>query len=332
VVWEWAFGDLTGEDSGSHPFAEKREKMGHPSLSLCRGETLREDDDDWGFGMKIGVSAFAWTTKVNDKHLVLLGEIREHGIEGFEVPMFDPAELDAGRIGRAIEASGLECTVCAILPAGVNPISADAEVRAKALDHLKRCVRTAAELGAKALGGPVYAPIGYLAGRRRNEDEWTWAVECFQRLGEVLEENEVALNIEPVNRAETFFLNTAQETVAFCEAVGNERIGILIDTFHANIEEKNQAAAVRTAGGRLKHVHASENDRGLLGSGHVDFPGIVKALREIGYDGYLMIEGFGYAKDEAHSLGALWGDLNVTPEMIAFEGAAYLRSLIERGV
>jgi D-psicose/D-tagatose/L-ribulose 3-epimerase len=281
--------------------------------------------------MKVGVSAFVWTTKLSDKHLGLLGEIREHGIEGFEVPMFDPAELDVGRIRRAIERSDLECTVCAILPAGVNPISADVDIRAKSLEHLKRCVRTAAELGARAMGGPLYAPIGYLPGRRRNDDEWKWAVECFQRLSEVLEENNMTLNIEPVNRSETFFLNTAQETVAFCEAVGNERIGILIDTFHANIEEKNQAAAVRTAGKRLKHVHASENDRGLLGTGHVDFPGIVKALDEIRYDGYLMIEGFGYAKDEAHSLGALWGDLNVSPENIAFDGAKYLRGLIAQG-
>jgi D-psicose/D-tagatose/L-ribulose 3-epimerase len=281
--------------------------------------------------MKIGVSAFAWTTRLNDRHLGLLGEIREHGIEAFEVPMFDPGELDAGRIGRAIERSGLECTVCAILPAGVNPISADAAARAKAVEHLKRCVKTAAELGARAMGGPVYAPIGYLPGRRRNDDEWKWAVECFQRLGDALDENDMHLNIEPVNRAETFFLNTAEETVAFCEAVGNERMGILMDTFHANIEEKNQAAAVRMSGKRLRHVHASENDRGLLGTGHVDFQGIVKALKEIGYEGCLMIEGFGYAKDEEHSLGALWGDVNVSPEMIAFEGAAYLRGLIERG-
>jgi D-psicose/D-tagatose/L-ribulose 3-epimerase len=261
----------------------------------------------------------------------MLGAIRERGIEGFEVPMFDPAELDTGRIRRAIEASGLECTVCAILPAGVNPISADSAARAKSVEHLKRCVKLAGELGAKAMGGPVYAPIGYLPGRRRNDDEWKWAVECFQQLGDALEEHDMALNIEPVNRSETFFLNTVQETVVFCEAVGNERIGVLIDTFHANIEEKNQAVAVRTAGARLKHVHASENDRGLLGSGHVDFAGIVRALKEIEYDGYLMIEGFGYAKDEAHSLGALWGDVNVTPEMIAYEGAKYLRGLIERG-
>ncbi len=280
--------------------------------------------------MKIGVSAFAWTTKINQTHLRLLPAIREHGIEGFEIAMFDPADLDAKQLRQAFGANGLECTVCAILPPGVNPLSADAMDRKGALAHLVQCVKTAAEIGAHKMGGPLYAPIGYLPGRRRTQDEWRWAVECFQSLGEVLDRNEVELGIEPVNRSETFFLNTVHEAKAFCEEVGHARMGVLIDTFHANIEEKNIAAAVRCAGKRLGHLHMSENDRGLVGSGHVDFPGIVATLKEIGYDGYLMIEGFGYSAAEQNSLGALWGDLNVSPEDIAFQGAHYLRGLLEK--
>ena len=91
----------------------------------------------------------------------------------------------------------------------------------------------------------------------------------------------VTLSIEPVNRFETFFLTTAAETKAFCEAVDHPRIGVTIDTFHANIEEKNIADAVNSLGKLLKHLHVSENDRGLLGSGHVDFPEIVAALNKL---------------------------------------------------
>jgi D-psicose/D-tagatose/L-ribulose 3-epimerase len=281
-----------------------------------------------GLCMKIGVSAFAWTTRIESRHLDFFPSIREHGIEGFEVPMFDPAELDAQSLRLAFEANDLECTVCAILPSGINPISAEADDRRKALAHLVQCVETAAEMGAHRMGGPLYAPIGYLPGRRRTQDEWNWAVECFQALGDALDSNEMMLAIEPVNRAETFFLNTAAEASELCDAVGHSRVGVLIDTFHANIEEKKIAGAVRCAGKRLKHVHASENDRGLLGSGHVDFQSIVGTLKEIGYDGYLMIEGFGYLPNEKNSLGALWGDIKVTPEDIAFRGATYLRELV----
>jgi D-psicose/D-tagatose/L-ribulose 3-epimerase len=278
--------------------------------------------------MKVGVSAFAWTTNLTEAHIKLIPKLRENGIEGFEIPMFDPADVAATELRRAFDASGMECTVCAILPAGINPISTDASVRKQSLAHLVRCIETAAETGAHLICGPVYAPIGYFSGRRRTEDEWNMAVECIQALGDALATNDVILGVEPVNRSETHFLNTAVEAKDFCEAITNPRIGITIDTFHANIEEKSIVGAVKSAGKHLKHLHASENDRGLLGSGHVDFPGIVDALRGIDYEGFLMIEGFGYSPDEPASLGALWGDLAVSPEDIAFKGTSYLRGVL----
>lgn len=279
--------------------------------------------------MKIGVSAFAWTTKLRASHLNLLPILREQGIEGFEVPMFDPADLAALKPRSAFEASGMECTVCAILPAGVNPISDDAAERKRAQEHLRKCVAVAAEAGVKLIAGPVYAPIGYHINQRRTEDEWQRAVECLQSLGDVLDEHAMTLAVEPINRSESMFLNTGADARALCEAVGHARVGVNVDTFHANIEEKSIPDSIRLLGKRLKHIHASENDRGLVGTGHVDFPGMVEALRAIGYDGYLMIEGFGWSADESNTLGALYGDPEVSPEMIAFQGAKYLRRLLQ---
>ncbi len=278
--------------------------------------------------MKIGVSAFAWTSELKPLHTSLFPALRAQGIEGFEVPMFDPAKIDASVLRRAFAANNIECTVCAILPAGINPISPDAAVRKHSLAHLTRCVETCAELGAHLMAGPVYAPIAYLPGHRRQQDEWNWAVECFQSLGEVLDANRVTLALEPVNRSESFFLNTAAEANSLCAAIDHPRVGITIDTFHANIEEKNLAESLRPLAKRLKHIHASENDRGLLGSGHVDFPAIVNVLKEIDYNGYLMIEGFGYSEKEPDALGAIYADPSVSPEDIAFKGATYLRTLL----
>lgn len=281
--------------------------------------------------MKIGVSAFAWTSQFDSSHFRILPALRKAGLSAVEIPLFTPESLQVRGIRRALEASELECSVCAILPPGINPISPDALTRRASLAHLIRCVETSAELGARLLGGPLYAPIGYLPGRRRTEDEWNWAVECFQKLGDVLDAHRMSLSIEPVNRSETFFLRTVAEARAFCDTVDHPRMGITIDTFHANIEEKNIADAVRRAGSRLSHVHASENDRGLLGSGHIAFPEILTALREIGYEGYVMIEGFGCSPDSPDSLGALWGDPAVSPEDIALQGVQYLQKLLAAG-
>jgi D-psicose/D-tagatose/L-ribulose 3-epimerase len=278
--------------------------------------------------MKIGVSAFAWTKSFSQSHLGLIPAIAEQGFDGFEIPMFDPANLRPVEIRRAFECAHMECTVCAILPPGINPISPDASIRQKSLAHLHHCVETAAELGARLICGPMFAPIGYLPGRRRSADEWNWAVETFQALGDALESHNITLSIEPVNRSETFFLMTGADAKKFCAAINHPSIGVTLDTFHANIEEKRIAQTVLVLGKMLKHLHASENYRGLLGSGHVDFPGLVAALRQIDYDGYLVIEGFGFSAQEPDSLGGLWGDPNVSPKDIAFMGRTYLQHLL----
>jgi len=278
--------------------------------------------------MKIGVSAFAWTTRFTAGHIDLLSSLRDHGIESFEIGIFDPADLPTAAIRKAMEANELELSLCCILPAGINPISPDTTIRKRSRDHLVRCIATGAEMGAHLICGPVYAPIGYLPGRRSNAEEWNWAVEGLRSLGDELDSHRVTLAIEPVNRSETFLLNTAAEARELCEEIGHPRIGATIDTFHANIEEKDIAGAVSTLGPWLKHLHISENDRGLVGSGHVDFAAILSSLRAAAYNGCLLIEGFGYSPKEHHSLGALWGDLTVTPEDIAFKGAEYLKSLL----
>jgi D-psicose/D-tagatose/L-ribulose 3-epimerase len=254
--------------------------------------------------------------------------IKEMGFSGFEIAMFDPADLAVDDIRRAFETSDLECTVCAILPAGVNPISPDATVRKTSVQHLVRCIETASALGAKLLGGPLYAPIGYLPYHRPTKDEWSWAVDAFRSVCDALDSCDVTISIEPVNRSETFFVRTAREASSLCDAIGHPRFGVTVDTFHANIEERDIPEALTSIGPRLKHIHASENDRGLLGKGHVDFPGIVAALKEIGYNGYLMIEGFGYSPQEIDAPGALWADTSVSPEEIASTGARFLNQVL----
>lgn len=278
--------------------------------------------------MKIGISAFAWTRNFGLQHLRLLSLMREHGFDGFEIPMFDPAQILCSEIRRAFESSDLECTICAILPEGINPISPDAAMRRKSVEHLRRCIEASAELGACLLGGPLFAPIGYFVERRRSDEEWKWAVDVFQNLGDLLDAHDLTLSIEPVNRSETFFLRTICEAKALCEEIGHPRVGLTIDTFHANIEEKSIPRAVQEAGNRLKHVHASENDRGLLGTGHIDFPSIISILRQLDYQGYLTIEGFGSSPSEPLSLGNLWGDPSVSPEDLAVRGLRYVRQLL----
>jgi len=275
--------------------------------------------------MKFGVNTFIWTASFDRSHLPLLPSIKGHGFDGIEVSLFRPVDFAAADIRRGLRENALECTICSVLTGGLSIISADAAVRCKTLSHMKDCVKAAADVGAELIAGPLYSPVGYLPGRRRTADEWNWAVECYEQLGPVLESHGVEIAIEPLNRFETYFLNTAEDAVALCEAIHHPRVGILFDTFHANIEEKNLGDAFRKVGAHLKHVHTCENDRGIPGSGHVEWNDVFEALRAMKYDRWLTIESFGFALGELSAAASIWRDIAPTPESIAFEGVKFLR-------
>ena len=278
--------------------------------------------------MKFGINAFLWTANFGPDHFNLLPQIREHGFDGIEVALIRPADFRAAEIRRALEKNNLECTVCSVVPSELSLISDDKSVVAKTVAHLRECVKATAEAGATYIAGPLYSPVGFLPGRRRNQDEWQRAVESYQQLGATLAENKVHVCIEPLNRFETYFLNTTADAVRFCAEVNHPNVGILWDTFHANIEEKAPAQALRSTGKYLKHVHTCENDRGTPGSGHVNWPGIFAALHDLKYHSWLTIESFGFALGDLSAAASIWRDLAQKPEDIAWDGVKFLKASV----
>jgi D-psicose/D-tagatose/L-ribulose 3-epimerase len=281
--------------------------------------------------MKFGVNTFIWSAGVDRATLDLLPVIKDRGFDGVELPMFRAADFPAGEVRRRLEQNALECTICSVLTSGLSLISDDADVRRATRTHMEECIKSAAEAGATLIAGPLYAPVGYLPGRRRTAAEWSAAVDCYQTLAPMLTQYGVQIAIEPLNRFETYFLNTTADASALCEAIGHPNVGILFDTFHANIEEKNVGAACLSAGPHLKHVHTCENDRGTPGTGHVDWRGVLDALRALQYDGWLTIESFGFSIGELSAAAAIWRDLAATPEAIAFDGVRFLRQSAAAG-
>jgi D-psicose/D-tagatose/L-ribulose 3-epimerase len=274
--------------------------------------------------MKFGVNSFIWSAEFGPAEMHLLPKIKAWGFDGIEVPIFRPNEFAASEIRAGVEAHDLECTVCSVLVKGFSLISEDARVRRATLTHMQDVIKAAADAGTKILAGPLYCPVGYLPGRRRTLDEWKWAVEAYQQLGGTLVAHDLTLAIEPLNRFETYFLNTAADAARLADDVNHPNVGILFDTFHANIEEKNIADGYRTVGRHVKHVHTCENDRGIPGSGHVEWDDVFCALRDIKYDGWLTIESFGFALGDLSAAAAIWRDIEKTPESIAIEGLKFL--------
>ncbi len=275
--------------------------------------------------MKFGINTFLWTANFGPTDFELLPRIKANGFDGIEAALIRPENFAAVAIRRAVEENQLGCTICSVLPPELSLIAEDASTRKQTLAHLSDCIKHTAEAGANLIAGPLYCPVGFIPGRRRTTDEWKWAVEAYQQLGPVLKSYSVDLCIEPLNRFETFFLNTTADAVALCEAVADPGVGILWDTFHANIEEKSLGEAVRLGGAHIKHVHTCENDRGTPGSGHVDWPGVFQALASIGYDGWLTIESFGFASGDLAAAASIWRDLADDPDEIAWAGVPFLK-------
>ena len=202
--------------------------------------------------------------------------------------------------------------------------SDDGDVRRRTVAHLADVAKAAADLGARIVAGPLYTPVGERPGRRRAE-EWQRVVDAYRHLGPTLAACDVTIAIEPLNRFETHFLNTAADAARLCDEIDHPNVGVLFDTFHANIEEKDVAGGYRTVARHLKHVHLSENDRGIPGTGHVPWRDVFAALREIGYDGWLNIESFSSAIADIAAATSIWRDLAPTPEAIAFDGLAFVK-------
>jgi D-psicose/D-tagatose/L-ribulose 3-epimerase len=280
--------------------------------------------------MKFGVNLFIWTVNFDETCLPLIARIRAAGFDGVEVPILKGRDFATAALRQGLADTGMEATICSVMVDGMSLISNDESVRAKAVEQLRENIAITAEAGAKIIAGPLYAPVGYLAGRRRTRDEWKRAVEAWQQLGPWLAQHDVVAAIEPLNRFETFFLNTAEDAASFCDEVGHPSVGILFDTFHANIEEKNIADGFRTVARHLKHVHTCENDRGTPGTGHVEWMQVFDAICEIGYDGWLTIESFGSNIPEIAGAAAIWRDLAATPEAVAFDGIGFLKEMAAR--
>ena len=275
--------------------------------------------------MKFGANSFIWTDSFGTKDFGVLPAIKEAGLDGIEIGLLDPGSFDAAAFRKASESLGLGCTSCCVLPQDASLISKDQAERKKAREYIELCLQTTAEAGGALACGPLYAPVGKFTGVRRTSDEWKRGVEGWQEIAPLAEKLAIDVAIEPLNRFETYFLNTVEDSARFCDEIGSERVGILADTFHANIEEKSIGPALISAGRHLKHLHTCENDRGIPGSGNVDWPGFFQTVKEIRYDKWMVIESFGFSMGALSAAASIWRDLAAVPERIPFDGVKFLK-------
>ena len=280
--------------------------------------------------MKFGVNTMVWTTQVGEQQEPLFARIKEWGFDGVELFLSpdEPANIPAVR--AILDRLQLERTTCSVLPRDANLISQDAANRAHGVEFLKKCIDRTADLGARLICGPLYAGLGVMTGTRRTDKEWNWAVKGLRAAAVRAQKRGVCLCLEPLNRFETYFLNTLEDAARLVRDSDAPNVKIHFDTFHSNIEERHPAEALRAVAKELGHVHISENDRGIPGTGHVDWKGVLKVLKEIGYDEWLTIESFAQPEPALAAAAAIWRDPAPSGDELARQGLQFTKRLARK--
>jgi D-psicose/D-tagatose/L-ribulose 3-epimerase len=275
--------------------------------------------------VKYGINLYLWAEDMHEDLLPVLESLKRMGYEGVEVPIFDLDPAKWKRWHALLDGLGLERTANTVIAPEHNPVSADPAVRKAAYAHMQKVVDACATVGSRILCGPHQVALGVFTGRGATDDEWKRSVEHLRRVAEYAAEAGVVLAEEVVNRFEIYHLNVLDQAVRLVDEVDHPNCRIHLDTFHAHIEEKDPAAAIRRAGRRIAHVHISENDRGVPGTGSVAWDPTFDALRDIGYDGWLTVEAFGNFLPNLAAATKIWRPLFASEEQLASEALAFLR-------
>jgi D-psicose/D-tagatose/L-ribulose 3-epimerase len=277
--------------------------------------------------MKFGIGMYLWTTDVASVHYPIFTTLAELGYDGAEIPVGSALAADNGEIRRALDDSGLGCTTILNLPAEANPVSPDAAVRQRGLDEIRSGIDAAHVLGSTVLSGPFQTAYAVFTGAGPTEQELVWSADVLRAAAEHAAQAGVVLAVEFLNRHEGYLLNTLEQSSALTARVDHPAFGVLYDTHHAHAEEDSVTAAISTYGASIKHVQASENNRGSLGAGQVAWSDTALALEGIGYDGWVAAEAFAADVPGLSSKAHVWRDTFGSKDRFAATAIGFMRDV-----
>ena len=270
---------------------------------------------------KYGVNLLLWTSCFTEKDLYLIKKVKELGCDVVEMPIFNPEEFPSESVKKELEKYNLEACVCYGCEIDSDIASLDNKVREKGIERFKQAIDHTNTLGAKKIGGVVYKAGGIFTGLAPTQAEWNHSANSMRIIARYANQFNISICVEQINRYETYFINTTEDALKYCLDVGEPNIQVLLDTHHLILEELNIYDAIIMAGKRLGHFHTSENNRGIPGTGQVDWLSVYRALKNINYSGWLVIESFYIG------FGNIWKPLAESPEFLITEGLKNLKKI-----
>ena len=275
--------------------------------------------------MKYGMNLLLWTTDVSDEHGPILETLKKQGYDGVEIPVFDMNADTFKALGARLDSLGLERTAVTVATGEANPIAESAAIRQAGLDLIKKAVDMCQLAGATHLCGPFHSALGVFSGSGPTTEEWSRAKDVLAKAAEHAQQAGVTLVLEYLNRFETYFLTCAADATRFVTEVNHPHLRTMYDTFHANIEEKDLAEAIRTISPVMAHVHISEHDRSTPGEGHIDWETTFKTLKEVKYDGWMVVEAFGLSLPALAAATKIWRKMFTSEDVLSANALKFMK-------
>jgi D-psicose/D-tagatose/L-ribulose 3-epimerase len=280
--------------------------------------------------MRFGINTFLFTSPFTNKSTKLFPQFKRWGFDTIEIPIEDPSHIDPAHVKRELDKNGLVCgSVCACMGPDRDLRGTPGQQKT-GLNYMTKLIDQMVVLGCPSLIGPVYSAVGRADAVPPAEykKQWKDVVMNLKTLCKHAERNGKQVCLEPLNRFETDFINTCDQALKMVKDVRSPALKIHLDTFHMNIEEKDQGKAIRKAGKLLKHFHACGSDRGTPGNDHIDWKPIAAALKSIGYKGDVVIESFTTDVKVIARAAAIWRRMEPTRNEIAVKGLKFLKKAL----
>lgn len=280
--------------------------------------------------LRYAVHAYAWTTRWSNDTLHLIDHTRSLGFDLIEIPLMDVELVDPTAIRSRLDAVGLDVCTSTACPEDADPTADEESVRRRGVDYLKACVRATAAMGARTFSGVLYSAIGRRLPGMPDERHRERAAAALKEVARFAQDVGVGLGLEPVNRYETFLVNTCDQALDLIARIDEPNVGVHLDAYHMNIEEEDFYSPTLQAAPLLCHYHLSESHRGTPGTGVVDWDGIFRALAESGYQGVVGLESFTEVSDSMRAATCIWRPLAPSSDHLLSRGLAFLRALENR--
>ena len=278
--------------------------------------------------MKLGIHAYAWCSQWSNDTLDIIDKVKENGIDFLEIPLMCLETFDPEAVKKRADSVGVDLVTSTVLLGETDITSDDPAIRKKGVDYLKRCIDATAAIESDCFSGVIYSQYLKPAVKPPTEDTWKYSAEGLREVAQLAAGSGIDIGLEPVTRYESYLLNTCEQALKLIDMTGEDNVKVHLDTYHMNVEEKNFYKATLAAGDKLIHYHLCENDRGIPGTGLVDWDGVFRALSEIGYTGRVGMEGFSDVTDNMSTW--VWRKLAPDGDTFLREGIKFIRSMMKK--